>query len=108
MSGPPRPSETRRFSDSELQDFYLEFKEHKELFNTHRMEQAELYADLLNAIRENTSAVSKLATKTESIIEVWEASQGAVQVLKWAGSIILWFSSIGAAVAAVYYFVRGK
>ena len=96
-----------RFTDAKLQQFYEEFEDHRIAFEAHRMEQQELHTELLASIKENTTAVASLASKTETIIEVWEASQGAVKIFRWIGTGVKWMAGLSIAVAAAWYSFKG-
>lgn len=85
---------------------YREFIEHQEQFEAYRMDQQKLYQELLTAIKDNTTAVSALASRTEGILEIWEASQGAYLFAKWVGKLVLWVSSTMGAIVGVYWLIK--
>jgi len=110
-----------RFADEKLNTFHEEFTTHKEMlithmeaFEQHRLEQQQLHNELLKGIRDNTAVVAKLstnfidlATKTENIIEVWTAAQGAGKVVKWILSSIKWTAGTMIAIGGAWYYFKG-
>lgn len=95
-----------RFSDEKLQQFYEEFETHKMDFEEYRLEQDRIHTEFLQAIRDNTHAVADLARRASGIIEVWEASQGAVKVLNWVSKGVKWIAGIGIAVSGIWLFLK--
>jgi len=95
-----------RFSDDKLEGFYQEFVLHQEAFEMHRTEQQQFNTELLASIKENTTAVASLASKTETIMEVWAASQGAFKVMKWVGSAVKWVAGVLIAIGGVWYYFK--
>lgn len=63
-------------------------------------------AGLKNDVATNTALTKKISEDTGSLLEFWEAAEGAFKVLKWLGWIAKWVTIIAgsfAAVSAAFY-----
>lgn len=108
MSSQSEQPKTERFSDAKLQTMHTEFYALREDFQNHRKEQQEFNNQLLLALNANTQALADLATRAEGILSAWEASQGALKVMRWVGGTIKWLAGVAVAAGAVWLFLRGK
>ena len=90
----------------------MEFEAHRDEHREFMKAQSVKNDELIDAIKDNTSAVAALASKvadivakTEGIIEIYENTRGFAKVTKLAGQAVIYISSvIAAATALLYYF----
>ena len=111
-----------RFADQELQKLneeflalHSQFVVLKDEFEEHRMETQRLHNELLQALRDNTNSttetsklLTQLTVRTEGVIAAWEASQGALTILGWAGSAIKWVAGVLVSAGAVWYWITHR
>lgn len=104
---------SRRFTDSELQEFYREFKEHAANSNARYTELcdelrgiAAVTRELAEANRQNSESIQLLAESTADLVAAWKAANGAVAVAAWVGRAAKWFASIAVVLAALWYFLK--
>ena len=102
--------ESPRFDDANLQEFYMAFQSHRAEHREFMEAQTRKNDELINAIKDNTSAVASLASKvadivskTEGIIEIYESGKGFAKVTKMAGQATIFIAAVITAVIFILY-----
>jgi hypothetical protein len=85
----------------ELRQTAIEQKLDKHIFEsqTYREENQEMFAKLLQSTKANTDSIAELTTATKGIIDVYQASTGAIKVGTAVGRFVKW--AMGLAVVGV-------
>lgn len=86
--------ERLRFSDDQLNQFYLEFKEH--VAGEHRIveELMRCLKENKNSVNENTEKLETLSKDSRDLIDAWRAANGAVKVAAALGNAFKWLSGL--------------
>lgn len=92
-------SDSHRFADGKLQEFYEDFVECKE--QTQRDREC-----LLAALEQNTAAIKAQSQATQDLITAWNAAQGFVKVMAAIASVAKALIPIGLVLAALWYFLK--
>ena len=84
-----------RFSDEKLDEFYDDFKAHRERCEMRFEECDDLVIDLIELQKKNAEAIQQLTEETREVVQLHKDFQGAARVGTSIQRLVLWFGKWG-------------
>ncbi len=85
-----------RFSDQKLNEFYDDFKAHRERCERRFEECDNLVIDLIEMQKANAETIRQLTEETREVVQLHKDFQGAARIGTSIQRLVLWFGKWGA------------
>lgn len=94
--------------DEELRSTGYKIDGHIKHFTDHEESELRWHSEFIETQRDNTEAITLLASKTGDMIEAWEAANGAIKIANTLGNLLKWAAGLVAATMAAFAAYSGK